>query len=73
MHLFWGLIEAAAKEASNQNGSTWTGWAVTSLTSRFYQSGGPNQQQPANENKQNSKKPANEKTGNKPAQPQAKG
>lgn len=30
------LIEAAEKEASGQNGSTWTGWAVSSLTSRFY-------------------------------------
>lgn len=28
--------EAAEKEASGQNGSTWTGWAVSSLTSRFY-------------------------------------
>ena len=29
-------VEVAEKEASG-DGSTWTGWAVTSITSRFYQ------------------------------------
>ena len=34
--LYLLYLEVAEKEA-NGEGSTWTGWAVTSITSRFYQ------------------------------------
>ena len=37
-------IEAAEKEANAQGGSTWTGWAVNSLASRFYQPSANDQQ-----------------------------
>uniref|UniRef100_A0A7M5UK70 N-terminal kinase-like protein n=2 Tax=Clytia hemisphaerica TaxID=252671 RepID=A0A7M5UK70_9CNID len=58
--------EAAVEEANGQGGSTWTGWAVSSFASRFYQQGAGAQggtQKPGPPNQQQSK---DTNSGNKP-------
>ena len=46
----FGLIESEVNAATTTQGegsSTWTGWAVSSLTSRLYRPGAPGTQPPA--------------------------